>query len=103
MEKFVDNDVFRFRISLVDDSIEETVYTKPLPDIEANSNVECFDAVMEQINFIEKKYFTKDKIEELKEIFIKKIRESENPFDISCVDMDGGYNITEDQLFDIGL
>lgn len=103
MEKFVDNDVFRFRISLADDSIEETVYTKPLPEIVAISNVEYFDAVMKKIDFVEKKYFTKDKIEELKEIFIRKIRESENPFNILCVDMDGGYNVTEDQLFDVGL
>jgi hypothetical protein len=87
----------------VDDSIEETVYTKPLPDIVANHNVEYFDAIKEKINFVEKKYFTKDKIEELKEIFIRKIRESENPFNIYCVDKDGGYNVTEDQLFDIGL
>ena len=38
-------------------------------------------------------------IEELKQYFIEQIQNSDNPFYISCVDTDSGYNVTEEQLF----
>lgn len=119
MEKtnYVDNDVFKFRISLdrkfTDDEI--TIYTKPL-DVnielklldnewfEKNKNNidESIDSQMKaQEDLVQEKYFTQQKIDELKLKLIQKIQESKNPFNICCVDRDGGYNVTEDQLFNL--
>ena len=109
MKQYVDNDVWKYRIELNWDinSIERTIYTKPFPDyyelpiykrMKYQTSEKYFD---EQEEIVKEKYFTKKRIEELKKIFIKQIQESENPFNICCVDMDGGYNITEDELFNL--
>jgi len=94
-KKYVDNDVFKFvcalKPHLIDDDI--TVYTKPFPD-DAND-------IDNQASLVTEKYFTKDRIDELKQMFIQRIKECENPFDIECVDLDGGYDVTEDMLFDV--
>lgn len=93
--KKVDNNVFKFRCALkwylVDDNI--TVYTKPFPD-----DVKKMD---EQASLVMEKYFTKERIDELKQKFIQRIQECENPLDIILVDLDGGYDVTEDMLFDV--
>ena len=95
MKKIVDNDVFKFRCTLkwylVEDDI--TVYTRPFPD-----NVKEMD---NQTSLVMEKYFTTEKIDELKQMFIQRIQECENPLDIVCVDWDGGYEVTEDMLFDV--
>ena len=108
-QHYVDNDVWKYRIELNWDinSIEKTIYTKPFPDyydipiekrMKYQTSEKYFD---EQEEIVKEKYFTKERIEELKQLFIKKIQESENPFNICCVDMDGGYNVTEDELFNL--
>ena len=102
-KKYVPNDVFRFRISLKEDSVERTVYTKPFPEIEKETEDDFYDEMRNQELLVQKKYFTKERIEELKEELIRKIRESDNPFEIFCVDTDSGYNVTQEELFDIGL
>ena len=91
-KKYVDNDVFKFRCALKWDLLDcdITVYTKPFPDDAKDTD----EQVME-------KYFTKEKIDELKQMFIQRIQECENPLDIVCVDWDGGYEVTEDMLFDV--
>ena len=95
MKKIVDNDVFKFRCALkwylVDDDI--TVYTKPFPD-----EVKDLDG---QASLVMEKYFTKERVNELKQKFIQRIQECENPLDIVCVDWDGGDGVTEDMLFDV--
>ena len=95
-KKYVPNDVFKFRITLNWDLEDEeiTVYTKPFPE-------HSYDEYESEEDLVQEKYFTQEKIDELKQIFIKKIQESKNPFNISCVDMDGGYNVTEEDLFDL--
>jgi hypothetical protein len=45
-------------------------------------------------------YFSKEKIEELKNELCKKIMESENPFEIYCADWDGGYLVEESDLLE---
>ena len=81
----VKNDVFVFIAKVnLDKSI--CVYVKP-------------DKYTEEE--VENCYFTKNKIQELKDYFIKKIQESENPFTIYCSDIDGDHNITEKELFDM--
>ncbi len=100
-KKYVDNDVFVFDCVLKWDLSrinDITIYTKPFPS-------KGFVAMEEELDAAEKtvreKYFTQERINELKQELIQKIQECENPFEISCVDMDGGYNVTEDMLFDV--
>lgn len=94
-KKYVDNNVFKFRCALkwflVEDDI--TVYTKPFPD--------DVNEIDKQTSLVLEKYFTKEKIDELKQMFIQRIQECENPLDIVCVDWDGGYEVTEDKLFNV--
>lgn len=105
-KEYVDNDVFRFRISLnpkfINDEI--TIYTKPFPDFpfdeyETESKTRKF--YNDQEDLVQEKYFTQQKIDELKLKLIQKIQECKNPFYICCVDRDGGYNVTEDDLFNL--
>ena len=96
-KEYVDNDVFRFRISLKSElELDDiTVYTKPFPDLLLLGK----EATEEDL--VQEKYFTQQKIDELKLKLIQKIQECKDPFNICCVDRDGGYNVTEDQLFNL--
>lgn len=106
-KEYVDNDVFKFRVHLDDKFCvdELTIYTKPFPDISELISTESEDnwykEYDKQEKIVQEKYFTQQKIDELKLKLIQKIQECKNPFKISCVDRDGGYNITEDQLFNL--
>ena len=106
-KEYVDNDVFKFRIHLDDKfcADELTVYTKPFPDLpdlgSIGSEEDWYKEYNKQEEIVKNKYFTQQKIDELKLKLIQKIQECKNPFKISCVDRDGGYNITEDQLFNL--
>lgn len=93
MEKqYVDNDVFRYRVHLKWDlNLDDvTVYVKPFPQPWDKDYDESKDTLSleEKEDLVQEKYFTKEKI-----------MTEENPFEISCVDVDGGYYVTEDQLF----
>lgn len=103
--KYVDNDVFAFRVHLKDELELDNiyVYVKPFPEppIGTATDEERYELRGRQENLVLEKYFTKEKIEELKQKFIKEIQESENPFDIYCVDRDGGYNVKEEELFNL--
>ena len=105
-QHYVDNDVFRFRISLdrnfTDDEI--TIYTKSFPDFpigEYKSEEQTQKFYDAQEDLVQEKYFTQQKINELKLKLIQKIQECKNPFNICCVDRDGGYNVTEKDLFNL--
>lgn len=102
-KKYVDNDVFRYRISLKSDFINEniTVYTKPFPDPIFINEDDFEKKCQRQEDLVQEKFFTQQKIDELKLKFIQRIQECENPFNICCVDRDAGYNVTEDQLFNL--
>ena len=50
--------------------------------------------------FVQKRYFTKDKIEEMKNKLIDKIRQSENPFRVFCADF-YHTDVEEDKIFEI--
>ena len=105
-KKYVDNDVFKYRVSLKSDFIDEdiTIYTKPFPDFplgEYKSAEQVQKFYDDQEDLVQEKYFTQQKIDELKLKLIQKIQECKNPFYIACVDSDGGYNVTEDQLFNL--
>jgi len=101
---YVDNDVWKFKIDLKNNYVEKTIYTKPLPDFpigEYKSEEQVQKFYDDQENLVQEKYFTKERIQELKDYFCKLIQEDENPFYICCVDKDGGYNVTKDQLFSL--
>ena len=99
-KKYVDNDVFKFRIQLKNVAIEKTVYTTPFPDIPIfASDEDIEEESRREQTLVKEKYFTKERIEELKQYFINQIQNSDNPFYIACVDTDSGYNVTEEQLF----
>lgn len=105
-QHFVDNDVFKFRISLNRDFTDEeiTIYTKPFSDFhidEYKSEEQVQKIYDAQEDLVQEKYFTQKKIDELKLKLIQKIQECKNPFYICCVDRDSGYNVTKEQLFNI--
>lgn len=106
-KEYVDNDVFKYRISLDWDFCNEeiAVYTKPFPDLpllgKETTEEDWYKEYNKQEKLIQEKYFTQQKIDELKLKLIQKIQECKNPFNICCVDRDGGYNVTEDQLFNL--
>ena len=85
-EKYVENDVFKFTIHLdyLHSIFHETVYTQPNTYDEEG---------------IKHAYFTQEKVDEWKRKIAESILSSNCPFFIECTDRDGGYNITEDQLF----
>ena len=102
-QHYVPNDVFKFRLTLKRglDDLEFSVYVKPFPE-----DIECDDESLEnqsyqQEKLVKEKYFTQKRIDELKLKFIQRIQECQNPFDIFCSDRDGGYNVTEEQLFSL--
>ena len=97
-KKYVDNDVFKFRCALSGniDYLDVTVFTKPF-----NNDNDTELSLIGCEKLVQKKYFTPERINELKLKLIQKIQECQNPFDIYCVDVDGGYNVTEDELFDL--
>ena len=102
---FVDNDVWKFRISLNDNlSVNNiTVYTNPFPQPwhkDYNPSKDTL-SLEEKKKLVKERYFTKEKINEIKQQLVEKIMYEENPFDIFCVDVDGGYNVTEEELFKI--
>lgn len=82
-KKIVPNEVFTYAIYF-DVCFGETVYVEPYKYTDEE---------------VAKKYFTEDKINELKAKVIQKIVNEPNPFVINCVDEDGGYNITEEEIF----
>ena len=66
-------DAYKFNIYLKDYILEEWVYT---------------EGEVTHEDDLKKIYFTKEKIEKLKQKLIKQIQESENPFEIYCNDTD---------------
>lgn len=96
-KKYVDNDVFVYQVHLKWDlrCFRIPVYTKPFPPRPTHQEW------VKDEHTVEKAYFTKERIEELKKEVIRQIEKSENPFNIECIDRDGGYEVTEDMLFTI--
>ena len=80
------NDVFKFSVKLKFEIAHRNVSVYTLVGLYTEES-------------LEKDYFTQERIEELKNEVIQKIKESPNPFEIECIDLDGNYNITEDMLF----
>lgn len=102
-KQYVDNDVFRYSIDLKCNLLldDVTVYVKPFPqpwdkDYDVSKDTLSLE---EKEDLVQEKYFTKERIDELKKKLVDRIMAEENPFYISCVEVDGGYNVTEEELF----
>ena len=103
-KKYVDNNVWEFGIYLKNTSVKKTIYTKPFPEHtrdEYETEEQYQELLDKDENLVKEKYFTPERIQEYKDYFCKLIQESENPFEIYCVDTDRGWNVTEEELFDI--
>ena len=83
----VPNNVYKFNVYLILDCIDDIiVYTEP-------------DTFNNDEDLVKKAYFTQERIDELKEKFINYIKETKNPFIISCNDTDCGYRVSDDMIF----
>ena len=96
-EKYVDNDVFVYQVRVKWDlqCFRIPIYTKPFPKRLTHQEYLADEKTVQEA------YFTKERIDEMKKQVIYFIEESENPFRIECVDRDGGYLVTEEELFKI--
>lgn len=77
----------RFRISLKDFDTEEIIYMTE----KAYNDISGIDSVVDE-------YFTKEKIEKLKKELCDKIMNTDNPFDIYDIDLDG-YPVEENKIW----
>ena len=89
-------DLFPFEMT----NLRIPVYVKPL-----EYTIEEFKEKGDKLfddwdNKVKEKYFTKERIDELKELFIKRIRETENPFHIAEVDGDR-FDVPEELIFNL--
>jgi hypothetical protein len=100
------NHVFKYTIHLKGDIRlpAERIYTnidfsdrveKQNPDIK-----DSWELMRKTEDEIESIYFTKEKIDQLKKELCKRIMEDPNPFNISCTDWDGGYEVDESELLE---
>ena len=86
-KNYVPNNVFKFRVN--SDIYLPPIYVYTEPHINDEKQVQAA-------------YFTKEKLNEIKEQLIDYIRNSPTiPFDIYCVDADSNYNVTEEEIFKI--
>lgn len=84
--KYVDADKYELRISLKDNLQEKDVLVHTVHGATREESVV-------------KQWLTKERIEELKEEFIERIRKSKNPFSVYVGDTDC-YQMPEDKLFE---
>lgn len=95
--------IFKYKISLNSnlDNDENFIYTnfdfmKKYDDIK----MPLEESMPRVENDIQQLVFNKEKINKLKLEFCKRIMDCENPFTISCVDWDGGYEVDESNLLE---
>ena len=96
-KKIVDNDVFVFGVEPNYSYIHEDVYVYMHPDDVKEIRRRTEDDEGE----VQRLYFDAERCEKMKQELIDKIQavNATELFAISCTDLDGGYNITEEQLF----
>ena len=81
-KKYVDNDVFKYRVSLKCDLDlnDVTVYVKPFPkpwhkDYDPSKEI----SLEEEEDLVQEKYFTQEKIDELKKKLVDRIMSEKKP------------------------
>lgn len=102
--EYVDNDVYKYRVSLDINYPEIVVYTKPLEPCRNVENIfrDDYEKMKENLERkVKEKYFTEKRLHQIKKDICDKIMGGEYPLNIYLDDTDGGYNVTEDMLFDV--
>lgn len=98
--------VFVFRTAFHYKSSDECIKTnidffeiarKKLSSPDNNSESDCIHWAEEKVKEL---YFTPERIQQLKEELCREIMESNNPFTITCVDLDGGYSYEQGELLE---
>ena len=97
--------VFEYSVRLMDDLVsDEHIYTNIDFVEKTKKEHPGADDEWRQMALVEEKvksiYFTKEKIDQLKEELCKRIMSEPNPFYINCTDWDGGYEVDESQLLE---
>ena len=64
------------------------------------SEIDEWDKIQLVEDEIEKIYFTKEEIDQLKYELCERIMNDPNPFSIHCNDWDGGYEVDESELLE---
>jgi hypothetical protein len=96
-KKIIDNDVFVFSVEPNFSYTHEDVYVYMHPD----DVKEIRERTEDDEGEVQRLYFNAERCEKMKQELIDKIRavDATELFTISCTALDGGYNITEEQLF----
>lgn len=84
--------IFKFHV-YIDEPLEVFVYTN-------NDHFKDVDNLYEGEDKIREKYFTQERIDELKRKMCERIMSQDNPFQISCADYDGDYYVDESELLE---
>ena len=93
-KKQVPNEGFTYDLYLKPDFLDsrKTVYTKPF---------ETDKSLGYRWGKVVDRYFTKERIEELKQALIQKIKDCDNPFIIAFADHNRDCNVSEEELFNV--
>lgn len=91
-------DVYKFNIVPDADicTMYERVYVKPF-DIPGSDETH----IDPREEIVKRKYFTKERIDELKQELIKRIQECNNPFTIYCSDFDAYAVSTDNEIIEV--
>lgn len=84
--------IFKFHV-YIDEPLEVFVYTNEDPFKDVDNLYEGEDKIHE-------KYFTQERIDELKRKMCEWIMSQDNPFQISCADYDGDYYVDDSELLE---
>ena len=98
-EQYVDNRVYTFEPVIM----LEMGYINVPVDYEVSQKYVDHNDLYADEREVERQYFTKERLEQLKNKLLKQIKETEpeDIFNIICRDTDSGWNYTREQLFDL--
>lgn len=98
-EQYVDNRVYAFEPIITLDM--DYIYV-PVDFDASEKYVDPHDLYADERE-VERQYFTKERLERLKNELLKQIKETapEDLFNIICRDTDSGWNYTREELFDL--
>ena len=111
MERKTCDHIFKFRIHLDDEISTSERLIKTNVDFfeKAEKKIDQEGLTIDEYGYkkldmaedmVDELVFTKEEIQKLKEELCKRIMESENPFNICCVDLDGGYYYEDGELLE---
>ncbi len=98
-EEYVDNRVYTFEPFI---TLEMDYINVPVDYDVSEKYCDPYDLYADERE-VERQYFTHERLEQLKNKLLDKIKETapEDLFNIICRDTDSGWNYTREQLFDL--